>query len=221
MSNLFSDETFDFYKKRGYNSAMLYPGMKEKPISVGISPSSLPCLGTRSAVAGAGPVFRRGGPRADVMCEQCKTIFQKHPCKFKKVSRHFCSRRCYGNSLIGTKQSLRTRKNRSLALSGEKGPNWNGGHSRNYRRGYKSEQYKHWRTEVFRRDKFKCRGCKTGGYLTAHHIKSFAKFPKLRYEVSNGLTLCEDCHADRDNYFKRTHPHRGGKRHGLDRISRN
>lgn len=27
-------------------------------------------------------------------------------------------------------------------------------------------------------------------------IKSFAKFPDLRYELSNGLTLCIKCHKE-------------------------
>ena len=30
----------------------------------------------------------------------------------------------------------------------------------------------------------------------AHHKLSYAEYPKLRYRVSNGETLCVDCHAD-------------------------
>lgn len=55
--------------------------------------------------------------------------------------------------------------------------------------------YKEWRKSVFTRDKFTCQYCnKTGGTLNAHHIKPYAKYEDLRYEVSNGITLCEDCH---------------------------
>ena len=33
-----------------------------------------------------------------------------------------------------------------------------------------------------------------GGKLNAHHLKSWALFPELRFEISNGITLCVICH---------------------------
>lgn len=85
--------------------------------------------------------------------------------------------------------------------AGEKHPNWKGGVSRNYKTGYYSTEYKQWRLGVFERDGYRCQGCGVvGGYLTAHHIKSFAKYPELRLEVDNGVTLCEECHKMTDNY---------------------
>lgn len=33
--------------------------------------------------------------------------------------------------------------------------------------------------------------------LEAHHIKSWKNYPKLRYKVSNGKTLCYECHHKR------------------------
>ena len=78
---------------------------------------------------------------------------------------------------------------------------WKGGISRNYKRGYFSSQFKNWRRDVFIRDEFTCQECgQKHIYITAHHIKSFAKYPKLRYVVENGKTLCEDCHKLTDNY---------------------
>jgi hypothetical protein len=70
------------------------------------------------------------------------------------------------------------------------------------RRGIRfSPDYARWRYDVFTRDKFTCRRCfdASGGNLRAHHIKSFADFPSLRLKVSNGLTLCKDCH-DKEHY---------------------
>lgn len=78
---------------------------------------------------------------------------------------------------------------------------FNGFVSRSYKTGYYSQKYIQWRRDVFIRDEFTCRKCgKTHIYITAHHIKSFAKHPKLRFAISNGLTLCEDCHKLTDNY---------------------
>lgn len=58
-----------------------------------------------------------------------------------------------------------------------------------------TEQYKQWRTAVFERDSYKCQICgKVGGELNAHHIKPFAKYEELRFEVGNGITLCAECH---------------------------
>lgn len=91
-----------------------------------------------------------------------------------------------------------------LNMRGEKNWLWNGGSSRAYKTGYNSVEYKRWRKSVFERDNYICQDCgQCGGYLTAHHIRSFAHYPKLRFEVDNGKTLCEPCHAKTDNYKAR------------------
>lgn len=78
---------------------------------------------------------------------------------------------------------------------------WRGGRSKGYKTGYYSLEYKQWRSKVFERDGFTCQICrKIGVYLTAHHIKSFAHYPKLRFDLNNGITLCEECHKLTDNY---------------------
>lgn len=57
--------------------------------------------------------------------------------------------------------------------------------------------YQNWKLSVFKRDNYTCQICgRKGGVLNAHHIKPYKTFPKLRTEISNGITLCERCHKN-------------------------
>jgi 5-methylcytosine-specific restriction endonuclease McrA len=88
-------------------------------------------------------------------------------------------------------------------------------------------EYREWRTQVFKRDNFTCQECGQVGYqLEVHHIKRFsiifqdflnlyskcnpiedkqtllsiASKYKSFWKLSNGKTLCQDCHKLTDNY---------------------
>lgn len=81
--------------------------------------------------------------------------------------------------------------------------NWDEGEIAQAKRDRNSAEYAEWRRLVFERDGFQCQVCeKIGGKLNAHHIKPFAKYKELRFEVDNGITLCEECHKKM---------HRGGE----------
>lgn len=69
----------------------------------------------------------------------------------------------------------------------------------NVLKGRKSFKYQSWRRKVFRLAKYKCFYCGSGGNLHAHHIKEWHFFPRLRFDVNNGMAVCVDCH-------KRLHP---------------
>lgn len=57
--------------------------------------------------------------------------------------------------------------------------------------------YKEWAQEIYKLDNYTCRKCNIKGkYLNAHHIESYKANPHLRTEVSNGITLCKECHLD-------------------------
>jgi len=58
-----------------------------------------------------------------------------------------------------------------------------------------SPEAQQWRKAVFERDNYTCQICGIrGSYLEADHIKPFAFFPELRFELYNGRTLCRSCH---------------------------
>ena len=55
-----------------------------------------------------------------------------------------------------------------------------------------------WRKAIYEKDGYACQCCgdRTGGNLNAHHIESWDMNPKLRFNLDNGVTLCDVCHKD-------------------------
>jgi 5-methylcytosine-specific restriction endonuclease McrA len=79
---------------------------------------------------------------------------------------------------------------------GERHYKWKGG--RPWER-FKNPEYLAWRKAVLERDGYVCQNCgrqckKRERGLAAHHIKPYADYPDLRYDVSNGITFCRQCH---------------------------
>lgn len=90
-------------------------------------------------------------------------------------------------------------------IRGENHPRYiNGGFSKFERQKAMGRvEYKNWRRNVFQRDDYTCVLCqKKGTRLNADHIKPWALFPELRYEISNGRTLCISCHRKTETYGK-------------------
>lgn len=63
-------------------------------------------------------------------------------------------------------------------------------------RNFDDPLYKKWRSSVYKRDNHKCQwpGCNIRNKLNAHHIKTWADNPGLRFNVHNGITLCKNHH---------------------------
>ncbi|KKL18854.1 hypothetical protein LCGC14_2471360 [marine sediment metagenome] len=107
--------------------------------------------------------------------------------------------------LRGRKLTEQHRRNISNAMKGENAPSWKGGITLQKRIIRKSFKYKLWRESVFERDNWTCVFCNTrGGNLEPDHIKPFAFFPELRFDVNNGRTLCIECHKKTETHSKRT-----------------
>jgi len=92
------------------------------------------------------------------------------------------------------------------ALKGEKSHFWKGGITETNQIIRESSEYRQWREAVFKRDNYTCQDCGARTipgkqvFLQADHIKPFSLFPELRFEISNGRTLCLDCHKLTDTY---------------------
>lgn len=54
--------------------------------------------------------------------------------------------------------------------------------------------YQKWREKCLKRDNYTCQRCGATEGLCVHHIQSYKDFPKLRTKLSNGITLCKECH---------------------------
>ena len=64
--------------------------------------------------------------------------------------------------------------------------------------GRKYSNYYEWRDAVFARDKYTCQKCgdNRGKNLNAHHLEPYKTNPELRTTLSNGVTLCKQCHIN-------------------------
>lgn len=104
------------------------------------------------------------------------------------------------SGMSGKKHSLATREKMRESSSGELGTNWKGGVTDENYRLRRSRKYADWRGAVFARDNYTCQECGDRSCagnrvrLNADHIRPFAFYPELRFDISNGRTLCEYCH---------------------------
>jgi len=88
---------------------------------------------------------------------------------------------------------LRTQKEE---IGGVNHHNWKGGISSENSIIRSSIEYREWRKLVFKRDNYICQCCggKSGVNITAHHILNFSDYIELRFDINNGITLCDKCH---------------------------
>lgn len=74
---------------------------------------------------------------------------------------------------------------------------------------YYKAKHKAWRAKVLRNAKYLCQECSRYGLRVpgtiAHHLLPIEEYPERKYDVSNGVALCQKCH-------NRAHPEklRGG-----------
>lgn len=112
----------------------------------------------------------------DCECE-CGKIVSKEMSKLINGHTKFCGKGCPKNS-------------------GENHHSWNPDKTDEERlQGRDYWEYNQWRKAVYKRDEYTCQCCgKVGGSLEAHHKDAYHWCRERRTDVSNGVTVCLDCH---------------------------
>ena len=156
--------------------------------------------------------WNKGLGSVEKTCKTCKKKFIVIAARAKTAK--FCNRECANvyfrsdefkevmnkiadknpNSFVKGQRS-RNKGVKATWIEGEKNPRWKGGVTPENCKIRHSLEMRAWREAVFKRDDYTCQHCEERGVkLHAHHIKFFSTHPELRTEVTNGLTLCVDCH---------------------------
>jgi len=110
-----------------------------------------------------------------VKCAECGNVVYKYPRDMdrKRGVRKFCSRECF----------VKFKKRDASPKRNNKG------------------KEKKWKINVYKKDDYTCWICgQKGKDLEAHHLKSWSKYPKLRFDINNGMTLCKFCHKIYTDY---------------------
>lgn len=129
-----------------------------------------------------------------VLCAQCGTEFKTIQSRLNQGKGKFCSKGCEGQ--YRSENHVPWNKGKPWhEMRGENSPHWKGG-SKEREQTMGRLEYKLWRAAVYERDNYTCQACGSSksGALNAHHILPYAKFPHKRFDISNGITLCKECH---------------------------
>jgi len=117
---------------------------------------------------------KRGKEEYRNRCEYCGKVFVS----YGKAVRKYCSRECSFKDKVGVKAG-----------------NYKDGKSLEREKARLGYQLAKWRKEVYKRDNYTCQNCGSKRHLNAHHILSWADNKEKRFIISNGVTLCEECHG--------------------------
>jgi len=213
---------------RGWHRAGLYKTCPHCGTTFRVKPSHqsrrIYCSGKCRGIA-APPNNRTRAERVEKTCRQCGAAFVTR----KTSGRVFCEPACRGTWEMSNLGAFwrpavvvcadcgdtRPRRRNSHGVypvrcfpcycrnrAGDRNSNWRGGITPENRRLRNSPEYAAWRLAVFERDGYQCVKCGQRGWsLHADHIKPFAYHPELRLDVSNGRTLCVECHKKTTTYL--------------------
>jgi 5-methylcytosine-specific restriction endonuclease McrA len=119
-------------------------------------------------------------------CKNCGKLFTTHNSQFRYYlgAGSCCSKKCTYDYLI-KKAAKRPIKDKYQRTNRKADKEW---------------------VKAIRAKYNKCLRCSaTSAVLHAHHVKSRARYPELKYDPSNGILLCNSCHTWVHNHPKEAH----------------
>ncbi|MCM3066644.1 HNH endonuclease [Priestia flexa] len=109
--------------------------------------------------------------RITCVCNYCSSQLEVVHSKFKYNNKNYCNAYCF-------REFLKENRVECMDITN-------------------SAEYKEWRKLVYIRDGYRCKmpGCNsTSRQIAAHHIYPKKKYPDKQFDLSNGITLCRQCH---------------------------
>lgn len=159
------------------------------------------------------------------ICPICKKEFKVSPSRIKYGRGITCSKKCQnilvslknnkkmritckycGKDFFRSKSHINNKNGKGQYCStkcaysnkkrGKLSANWKGGRLTENEKIRKSLEYKEWIKKILIRDNYICQICGVKNVpFHIHHVKEFSKYPDLRLEITNGITLCIPCHS--------------------------
>lgn len=118
-------------------------------------------------------------------CDNCGKESSVKPSIYNRAEHHYCSDKCH-------------REHKPTWYKGDLIYNFNPNRTNVQRKKErKSNEDLNFINGVKKRDNYTCACCgKRGGVLVSHHIYSYNYYEKGRYDINNGITLCDECHLN-------------------------
>ena len=82
-------------------------------------------------------------------------------------------------------------------------PNWNSELTEEDRLRDRPQAARSWSLSVYKKDGYKCILCGSNKILNAHHLDGWNWCKEKRYDLENGVTLCEKCHISFHSQYGR------------------
>lgn len=127
---------------------------------------------------------------SDIGCTEANILYW--------LRKHGIARRSISDARAIKKWGLCGEKNGMYGRCGSENPRWIDGSSPDRQTMYARSFWKELSKAVYERDGYKCVRCgqkhDAKHKLHAHHIRPWAGSPEYRFELSNIITLCQNCH---------------------------
>ena len=155
------------------------------------------------------------GKNMKCLCYICGKEFNRKPALIKRAKNPVCSRECQtelkkvrkvvkcvicGKDILRSDNRLKIRPNPICSKECRKKLQHNLSYNPNItdeerEKTRKNPQNREFIKKVLERDNYTCQICKNrGGGLVVHHISGYNHDKKNRYNINNGVVLCEKCH---------------------------